>query len=98
MKSIVATKVNPPSNPPTVNLGVPNLVGIAKNMYRSVPQVTVNEHFFDVAKFFVSFKMKVLSYSPSAATPWYLPFANDIEILFVAVVLPYCDILQVCAD
>jgi hypothetical protein len=33
VKSIVEIKLNPPSNPPTVNLGVPNLTGMAKNMY-----------------------------------------------------------------
>ena len=51
--------MKPPVNPPTVKVGVPNLVGIAKNIYCPGPQLTVKLHALLLVK--VLFKDKIKS-------------------------------------
>lgn len=42
VKSNVLTLTKPPENPPTLNVGVPKRVGIAKYTYWPSPQDTLN--------------------------------------------------------
>ena len=53
--------MKPPVNPPTVKVGVPNLVGIAKNIYCPGPQLTVKLHALLLVKVLFKDKIKSLS-------------------------------------
>ena len=66
---MVDSFINPPLKPPTENVGVPNLVGIAKKIYWLEMQLTVKVFCLLLVNVLVNFLIKLLSYAPSSETP-----------------------------